>query len=444
MFEFVQVTALYSNAVLVAILPQISEFSQKLDLPIPVPITQEHVARFHCDPHKGQVGGWLRLTNEFEFWYSDGYAKGFASPDCYYRLQDLANLTGFHGEVKMSGNEAVQLARDSIRRLGYSETALYADGTPKITKPPVIRSKTVPRYRIQWVEPEDGRTSLDIEIDGEQKRVKSLMISSKSLSRVPPAISVKPQPLLPGESPDFLKVVPPEIETMYHQMIRHSRLNADQQHKLLAAILPIISDYARKLNLSIPIPVTTNHVAKFDTQFFPGETYVWLTNGYEFVYAHGYIYQFRAPYAFFGGTKLDGQIEDYWGEWRMGESDAIKLARETIQNLGYSPKMLHLDKKPSIKKPIIIGEHNIPRYLLSWEFSVPGGEDQEVQPGGIVSTTQIEVDASRKSVKSISIYDANLIRPAPAFDLQPPNALETNRVTPFLYLTNAAAKPPFR
>ena len=443
MFEFIQVTAQYSNAVLVAILPQIMDFSQKLDLPIPVPIALEQVERFNCDSHKGQVGGWLRLTNGFDFWYYDGYVKGFESPDCWYGRHVWGeDPEQFYGSVKMSAKEAVQLARDSLRKLGYSETALYANGTPKITKPPVIRGKVVPCYRIHWIEPEDGGNSLDMVIDAQDKSLKRMMVSNNNLSRDPPPVSVKPQTLAPGQVPDFMKGVP-EGDKLFHQLPAPPRLTPQQEHAVLVAILPEISDYARKLDLPIYLPVTTNQVASFDTQFFPNQTYVNLTSGYQFVYSLGYVQQFRAPFSFFG-YKHDGRIEDYWGDWRMSERAAMKLARDTIKKLGYSLEMLHLDRKPKIKKPIKIGDNSIPRFLLSWEFSIPGGEDQEVQPGGIVSATQIEVDTSKKSVKSISIYDANLIRPAPAIDLLHTNVLQTNRAGTLLFLTNAPAKPPSR
>src|SRR5258705_11352192 len=112
MFEFVQVTAQYSNAVLVAILPQVSQFSEAIGLPTAQPIRLEQVQRFNCDPHKGQIGGWLRLTNGFQFWYYDGYVKGFASPDSYFRLQGGEDLTPFFGPVKMSREEACSLARE--------------------------------------------------------------------------------------------------------------------------------------------------------------------------------------------------------------------------------------------------------------------------------------------------------------------------------------------
>jgi hypothetical protein len=39
MFEIFQITVSYSNAVLVAIMPHISNFAKALDLPIPQPVT---------------------------------------------------------------------------------------------------------------------------------------------------------------------------------------------------------------------------------------------------------------------------------------------------------------------------------------------------------------------------------------------------------------------
>lgn len=448
MFEFIQVTAQYSNAVLVAILPQITEFSQKLDLPLPLPVAVGHVERFNCDPHKGQVGGWLRLTNGFDFWYYDGYVKGFASPDCWYGIgSGPEDREQFHGEVKLDAKEAVQLARESLRKLGYPLTTLCADGTPEITKPRRVNSKLIPRYDIKWPEPVDGGLSVEVEIDGEHGQLKAMMIINNDLARDPPPVSVRPLPLASGQAPEFMKDAPPQLAAMYHQMMSQRPLTTQQQRTLLLGVLPLISDYARKLQLPISLPVTTNQVASFDPQFFPGETYVTLTNAYRFVYAHGYIRQFHAPYAFFAGGKRDGRIEDYWGRARMSEREAIELARDTIRRLGYSLEALHLDRRPKIKKPLKIGDHTIPRYRLHWEFTAPATEDEEAQQAGIVCLTEVEVDAAKKTVRSISIYDRSLMRPPPALDPPssvPSNASQTNRSSQFLFLTNAPAKPPGR
>ncbi len=61
MMELVHMTATYSNAMLVAILPQVSDFSKKLDLPIPQPITAAQVQNFKPFPYMDFIGGGLIL-----------------------------------------------------------------------------------------------------------------------------------------------------------------------------------------------------------------------------------------------------------------------------------------------------------------------------------------------------------------------------------------------
>jgi len=445
MLSFVQVTAAYSNAVLVAILPEVSDFSRRLDLPVYTPITLEQVARFNCDPRKGEVGGWLKLTNGFEFWYFHGHVNGFASPRCWYRLQDPAEIPSFFGQLKMNKKEAVQMARDALRKLGYSETMLFADGEPKVTKPPRVGANVVPRYRIEWIEPENGSTCVDVEIDGEKKELRSLMLINSSLWRDPPSVDVKPEPLPPGQMPDFIRDVP-GMANYYQQLQAPVILTAEQRHALLLTILAHISEYARKLELAIPLPVCTNHVASFDAEGYPNETAVRLTSGYRFTFPHGYVTQFTAPYAFFvQNQKRDGRIEDYWGSWRMSEREAIKLARDTIKKLGYSLELLHMDKKPKIKRPIKIGRHDIPRYRLTWDKQ----EKVEVQGEGIVSaitsTTEIEVDADKKVVRSIYIYNRALVRPLPILDSLGPSPIgapDTTQLSEHKFLTNATVPAP--
>jgi hypothetical protein len=53
--EYIRVTAEYSNAVLLATLPYVTDFSQKLDLPLPAPVTTNHVRSFFTDPHRGRI-----------------------------------------------------------------------------------------------------------------------------------------------------------------------------------------------------------------------------------------------------------------------------------------------------------------------------------------------------------------------------------------------------
>ena len=67
--EVIQVTPEYSNAVLKAVLPYISDVAQKLDLPVAKPVTAEYVV--HCSVHPrrsvgaevGILGGWVFQFN---------------------------------------------------------------------------------------------------------------------------------------------------------------------------------------------------------------------------------------------------------------------------------------------------------------------------------------------------------------------------------------------
>ncbi|EEF57893.1 hypothetical protein Cflav_PD0843 [Pedosphaera parvula Ellin514] len=74
MLELIHITAAYSNAVLVAILPHVSDFAKKLDLPIPQPIAANQVIWFKQVPFKGQIDGALVLSNNCWFHFSShGY-----------------------------------------------------------------------------------------------------------------------------------------------------------------------------------------------------------------------------------------------------------------------------------------------------------------------------------------------------------------------------------
>ena len=67
--EIIHLTTVYSTALLSAILPHISDFAEKFDLPIERPITVEQVQIFIPNP-KGQMEGSLFLTNNAWFHFS--------------------------------------------------------------------------------------------------------------------------------------------------------------------------------------------------------------------------------------------------------------------------------------------------------------------------------------------------------------------------------------
>jgi len=77
--ESVKVTAQYSNAVLVAVLPYFSNVSKELDLPTPHPITQADIAQFHVLPFREMTAS-ARLKNGCVFNFTFGFVETYVSP----------------------------------------------------------------------------------------------------------------------------------------------------------------------------------------------------------------------------------------------------------------------------------------------------------------------------------------------------------------------------
>jgi hypothetical protein len=152
--EFVQITAQYSNAVLVAVLPYISDFSQRLNLPLTTPITTTQVLEFRCDPRKDEIGGLVTLTNGYKFTFLDGRVCVFRSPQSYFSLQEPDEIPQFYGKVNVKPKDALQIAHETIKKLGYTDTTFHAERPPESTAPERLGTNYVPRYRFRWLDSE--------------------------------------------------------------------------------------------------------------------------------------------------------------------------------------------------------------------------------------------------------------------------------------------------
>ena len=273
MFEIFQVTADYSNAVLVAIMPYVSDFAKNLDLPIAQPITPAHVRFFGCSPLANHVGGRVVLTNGYSFTFDRGRVVLFTSPNSYFDLQDVKRIPEFYGKVKLTQTEAVQIARDAIRKLGYTQAAFQADRRPQVTPPPRSGKNVVSRYRIEWVDPEQITTehgirwvTLDAEIDAATGKIHMLGLLSKATIRPDPAIGVRP----------------PVVATApQNQLVGGRKVHPVSQgysNAFLLAILPQVSEYARKAGFEAHLPITANDVdrSRYDCGLVEGQPRAFL------------------------------------------------------------------------------------------------------------------------------------------------------------------------
>ncbi len=378
MLELIQVTAQYSNAVLVAILPQISDFATRLELPVPLPITQSQVAEFRCRPFKGDIGGYVIFTNHLEVWYQFGHVNGFRTPRSYFNLQDPRDIPRFYGPLKLSKDEALQLARTNILKLGYSLKETFTDQEPEVEMPARIGTNIVPHYQFRWKDPVFGRTVVKIEVDGGRRLIHEMRLLSLYFRRDPPNIAVEPIPLNPR----------PPITT-------------GTSNDFLAVALPKISEFAKKLELPLKLPVTQAQVDKIEFVDPRSDVRVRLSSGHWFVWARGVIVEFCAPDTVYGRQPptIDPvlrPLEEYLGKWRLSEGDAIELARRSIRNLGYADEEFPTRQKPVVTKPEQVGDYIVPRYSLRWLTN-------DVNTGGTVALVRTEVDADRGQLKWLQL-----------------------------------------
>lgn len=200
--ELIHMTAVYSNAMLVAILPQVSDFAKELDLPIPQPITASQVIEFRPSPYKGEIGGGLMLSNHYWFSYADGHVMSFRSPDRFFGREDLIeNWRRFTGKDNMTTNQAIEMARQTLKKLGYKLEELYADAPPTTFHPPFdFQGHHIPHCQIIW--DTDKKTNsvgadlsvyLHFEMNLDKKTFTGMSLIGRKLRRPPPKVDVEPE-----------------------------------------------------------------------------------------------------------------------------------------------------------------------------------------------------------------------------------------------------------
>jgi hypothetical protein len=81
-------------------------------------------------------------------------------------------------------------------------------------------------------------------------------------------------------------------------------MTLEYSNAVLVALLPVFSDFARKLELPISTPITCESVGQFAPRRLPGDVggTLRLTNGWRFDYFRGYVDSFEATKNY-----LDGQ-----------------------------------------------------------------------------------------------------------------------------------------
>jgi hypothetical protein len=129
--ELYHITVAYAVTLLTAILPQVTEVADRLDLPIERPITAEQVQKFVPDV-TGQMTGSLFLANNAWFHFSEnGFIDSFRAPKNWFSVQDPDEIPHYYGKSTLSTNQIIEFALEAASKWGYPISAL--------SNPPVKR-----------------------------------------------------------------------------------------------------------------------------------------------------------------------------------------------------------------------------------------------------------------------------------------------------------------
>ncbi|HWD94389.1 MAG TPA: hypothetical protein VG938_18805 [Verrucomicrobiae bacterium] len=390
--EMIRVTAQYSNAVLVAVLPHIADVSHKLNLPCTIATTNVIECSIKPSRRDGNVGVEVGFKGNWYFQFDRGYVRVIQGPGEFFTIQDFDKIPAMYGLVRMSKAEAVDFARGIIKKLGIPMESVFAEQEPRVTEPPQFGTNTVPHYRVQWLDPRSSSgmfVSVDMDINAEAKRVERIAFSNKSLERPPPKLSV-----VPPQNSDA-----PEL----------SVVNPEYARQLVPFVLRAINEYAQKLALPVTLPVTTNQIARFRVTDNDGtpDCDVDMTNGWRFLYENARVSGYTTSDDFFTSQNRPILIKNFVGPWKIDEKAAIGLVESAVAKLKYPTNALHFEKEPEVQKPLI---STIPRFMLRWSYSRP--EDQFTR-----SMISAEVDANKAELKSLYCADISFAQEKPPIEV---------------------------
>lgn len=360
--SLIQATPAYSEAALKAVLPNFSDVAKRLKLPIPYPLTETDVVDYRITPWQEQDGGvaGVNITTKEGFWFSffSGYINGFSWPNTYGGMQNknLHGVSIFFGTPKISREQAIQSARDTIKRLGVPLEDVFAEQEPQVTLP-TWGTNTIDRYLVEWFDPRGQIVgAVRMEVNGETGQVESALFNTSNLSKPSPKVSVVP----PRGHGTFDSMIPPPV-------------NPEYAWKLIPLMFTAIDEYAQNLALPIPRPLVTNNVAQISIYNNDGWPHaeVTLTTGWRFIYRHTTVNGYYAPDNFFASDNRKIHIRDFEGKWNLTTNQAVEVVRQAMAKLDYPTNHVHMDFAPIVLTAAVDRRH-IPRLQFEWYYPTNG------------------------------------------------------------------------
>jgi hypothetical protein len=222
-----------------------------------------------------------------------------------------------------------------------------------------------------------------VEINAETRQVERIQLLAKSLERPAPQISV----------------TPPTGHGMFDSHKPGGRINPEYVRQLVPMMFKAVDEYAQKLSLPIPRPLTTNNVARVEIEDNGGWPHceITLTNGWRFIYRHTMVNGYYAPDVFVSNDNRPFHIREFEGKWNLTTNQAIELVKKTLAKLNYPTNKIHMDFAPNVIYAAGDFKKIIPRYFFEWNYEIAVHDDLQ-------SKVEAEVNADNGKLESL-YYD---------------------------------------
>jgi hypothetical protein len=170
-----------SNAMLVAVLPRISDFAAKLNLaPQPIPMS---AVKTSLPTRQKNFPLEVTLTNGCCLALdARGLVAVFYNTNNFWRDDDrLGHWRRYTGRDHMTTNQAITMARQTLARLGYGPELTHADESPYITGPFDHEGMHFPYCNVSWLWPKDHSEQMpgyiEVQINLDTKALAGLILS---------------------------------------------------------------------------------------------------------------------------------------------------------------------------------------------------------------------------------------------------------------------------
>ena len=421
----IHITANYSNAVLVAILPHISDCAQKLDLPVQQPVDFAQVSSFQPIPYQGEIGGPVALTNQYSFFFSSGCVASFHSPNDWFAntnddWADVEYFKRYLGKDNITTNEAIQLAREAFEKLGYKPDDFRSHRPPTWIKGPSDVKGIgghIPYCQIEWDSPKSTiqsmlglEFSIQFDVDMQHRQIAGMMLSGKCFSRPTPKVSAQP-----------------ELETDYKRagmfgqlaqtrdLIPAIHITPAYSNATLTATLPYVSDFADKLGLPVGQPVIHSQVRLYQPPAYFNDGFscrLMLTNHMWFSFVAGYVNEFGSSDDWFeeAATRTDWPL--YSSKTCMTTNEAIDFARGCMRKLGSVSEDVHMKKTPSeFENAWDVENCQFAYCRIHWDNSE--GDSQSEENPQDEYHLEFDINMQTRQLVGVSLMSKKFFRPLP-------------------------------